>query len=537
MSTPVLNNGIFLRDVKYDPSSTHFDSAHLMNLQPQSADDLGIIDLWAMKQKKEMPLYTFSSFGGKNTVYTENQKYTWKVPVQSIQPYIVEDVIPSDIEKAGVDGQTFQIKINNNYFGHGAILSYDKYNGLEFYVTEDPILQAGDGYIYTVKLMNNKNTQYVDRKFLKPGTFIFRKGSVRDEHSTMFDDFKFADGGFREFYNWVGTGRAHSHYTVSDKAALMGMSNEVVELIKIDDNIEPNVQKIEDLAKLKGKGYMKDLMKQGKLNYSWLRKVDAAHMKKVMNDIENYLMWGQGGWVRGNMGPNDTFLPTGLWKQLDNGYKVVYTRDSFTFSMFENEIFNFFNGKVDFDGPDSSRRLMVQTGKAGMKLIHNAIEAMVAASGMLLNATDVGALSGNRMDLEWGYSFTKLKIPFLANLEFVYNAAFDSVNNNPIENPNVEGYPLSSYSFIVFDYNTDMGSDNIQMLKWAPGKDVATSDVRWWHQNGTFDYYGKRSGFASSGSFSGYKVFFEMNYPAVWVKDPTKILKFVMKNPVTGGSL
>ena len=24
--------------------------------------------------------------------------------------------------------------------------------------------------------------------------------------------------------------------------------------------------------------------------------------------------------------------------------------------------------------------------------------------------------------------------------------------------------------------------------------------------------------------------------PAVWVKDPTKVLKIVMKNPVTGGS-
>jgi hypothetical protein len=96
---------------------------------------------------------------------------------------------------------------------------------------------------------------------------------------------------------------------------------------------------------------------------------------------------------------------------------------------------------------------------------------------------------------------------------------------------------LSSYSFIIYDFNYAQGSDNIKLLKWAPGKDVATSDMRWFFQNGTFDYFGKKSGFASTGNFSGYKVFFEMNYPAIWVQDPTKVLKFVMKNPITGGSL
>lgn len=537
MATPSLNNGIFLRDIRIPSLGSRLDSAHLLNMQQESMDDMGIIDLWAMKQKKEAPLYTMSSFGGKNTVFTENQKYTWKVPVQSTHPYIVEDIIPGEISKPGSGGKTFQIKLNDNICGHGSIITYDKYNGLEMVVTEDPILPTVDGFIYTVRLVNNKTGQFIDRKYLTGGTFIFVKGSVRTEHDTMFNDRKFDAGGFREFFNYVGTARAHSSYSVSDKAAVMGMPEEITEIYKLNDTMDPNVQTIEDLVKLKGKSYMKDMAKNGNLSYAWLRKLDGVHASAVLKDIENYLMWGQGGWVRGNMGPNDVYLPVGLWKQLDNGYKVVYTRETFTFSMFENHIFNFFNGKVDFDGPDSSRKLMVQTGKAGMKLIHNAIMKEVNGSGMLLNATDVGALSGDRMNLEWGFSYTKLKIPFLANLEFVYNPAFDTVNNNEIENPVIEGYPSSSYSFIIFDYNYEQGSDNIKLLKWAPGKDVATSDIRWWHQNGTFDYYGKRSGFASSGNFSGYKVFFEMNYPAIWVQDPTKILKFSIKNPKTGFSL
>lgn len=545
MATPVLNNGIFLRDTNYDPIGSHFDRAHMMHLNSEfkSPTDLGVIDIWAMTQKKEYPLYTMSSFGGQNTIYTDSNVYKWKVPVQSVNPYIVEDMIPEDIEKPGLDGAPFQIKINNNHFGHGSVLTYDKYNGLEFLVLEDDIIPSADGYIYTVRLMGRKEGDFVDRRYLKANTLIFRVTSVRDEHSKNWDDFIMDGGGYREFYNYVGTGRAHSHYTISDEAALMGMRNDIVEMIKIDPKADPNVQNLKSTADLnnylrsKGKKYAKTLFDNGDLDYTWTRKLDMVHMKKVMQDVENYLMWGKGGWVRNDMGPNDTYLSVGLWKQLDNGYKIVFTRDSFNFDMFENEIFNFFHGKVDFDGPESGRKLIVQTGKAGMKLIHNAIMQEVEKSNFILNATDVGTLTGDRMDLEWGISYTKLKIPFLANLEFVYNPAFDNVNQNDIENPRIEGYNLSSYSFIIYDFNYEQGSDNINLVKYAPGGDKAASDIRMFYQNGTFDYYGKRSGFASTGDFSGYKAKFEMRHPAIFVKDPTKVLKFVMKNPVTGGSL
>ena len=67
MATPVLNNGIFLRDTSYKASS-HVDSYHLTqmlgNAEPM---DMGPVDLWAMTQKVEMPLYQMASFGGKNT--------------------------------------------------------------------------------------------------------------------------------------------------------------------------------------------------------------------------------------------------------------------------------------------------------------------------------------------------------------------------------------------------------------------------------------------------------------------------------------
>ena len=41
--------------------------------------------------------------------------------------------------------------------------------------------------------------------------------------------------------------------------------------------------------------------------------------------------------------------------------------------MFKSELYNFYQGKVEFKGPDPQRSLVVQTGIGGMQLINKAI--------------------------------------------------------------------------------------------------------------------------------------------------------------------
>ena len=193
----------------------------------------------------------------------------------------------------------------------------------------------------------------------------------------------------------------------------------------------------------------------------------------------------------------------------------------------------FVNGKVEFKGPDPQRNLIVQTGMAGMKMINQAIKKEAFGTGLTVNMdqSGVGAISGNNaMDLNFGFAFTSYTIPFLANVKFVLNPAFDNVHTNDIENPIIDGFPLSSYNFIVFDI-TDNTNDNIYLLKlkWD-------SELKWFYQNGTMDYMGRSQGFASVGNFNGYRVFMTQMMPSIWVKDPTKVLKIVMRNPITGGS-
>ena len=537
MATPVLNNGIFLRDTAYNASS-HVDSYHLVNmLKDAEPMDLGPVDLWAMSQKVEMPLYQMSSFGGKNVIMVDNARgeYKWQTPVSNDLPYIIED-IENPEAVLGVDGSTFRIKISRREFGHGDIITYDKYNGTELYITEDDILPMGDGFIYTVQLVNNNTAASLDRAFLANGTKFFRKGSARGEYGERFSDIT-TKTGFREFYNYVGGAEAHVHYSVSSRADLMikgGMNADgtvpVTEIWRTSsDSMDPSVTSLEDMVKVMGKDKVRRAVDNGDLSRTFLTQMESAHLTKVANDIESYLMWGQGGRVRQD-GPDDLRLSVGLWAQLDNSFKRVYNKNNFNLDLFRSEIYNFFNGKVEFQGPDPKRQLIVQTGMGGMRMVNEAIKREAVASGLVIQAADIGAITGQGMDLNFGFAYTSYVIPFLANVKFVLNPAFDNVNTNDIENPIIDGFPLSSYSFIIFDI-TDNTNDNIYLLKLS-----WDNQLKWWYQNGTMDYMGRSQGFQSSGQFNGYRVMMSQTMPAIWVKDPTKVLKIVMRNPITGGS-
>ncbi len=538
MATPVLNNGIFLRDTAYNASS-HVDSYHLVNmLKDAEPMDLGPVDLWAMSQKVEMPLYQMSSFGGKNVIEVDNARgeYKWQTPVSRDLPYVVEDIDPELADTRGADGTTFRIKVSCREFGHGDIITYDKYNGAELYITDEDILPTGDGFIYTVQMVNNNNSATFDSRFLENGTKYFRKGSARGEYGERFSDITTGTG-FREFYNYVGGAEAHVHYSVSSRADLMikgGMNADgtvpVTEIWRSSgDNMDPSVASLEDMVSKMGKDKVKRAFDNGDLSRSFLTQMEAAHLTKVANDIESYLMWGQGGRVRQD-GPDDLRLSVGLWQQLDNSFKRVYNKNNFNLDLFRSEIYNFFNGKVDFQGPDPSRQLIVQTGMGGMRMVNEAIKREAVASGLVIQAADIGAITGQGMDLNFGFAYTSYVIPFLANVKFVLNPAFDNVHTNDIENPIIDGFPLSSYSFIIFDI-TDNTNDNIYLLKLS-----WDNQLKWWYQNGTMDYMGRSQGFQSSGQFNGYRVMMSQTMPAIWVKDPTKVLKIVMRNPVTGGS-
>ena len=169
----------------------------------------------------------------------------------------------------------------------------------------------------------------------------------------------------------------------------------VTELWRYTDTqnpLDPSIRDIESMRNLMGDTWMKKSLGNGTLTRGFVTAVEAACLTKIGQDIENQLMWGSGGFATSD-GADDIRLSTGLWRQMDRGYKHIYNKDGFTLKLFQTEIFNFYNGKVDFKGPDPERELLVQTGMAGMILVNEAIKREAVNSGLVINASDIGAIT------------------------------------------------------------------------------------------------------------------------------------------------
>ncbi len=560
MATPSQNlNSVYMRDKVYDLGS-NWDSYHLRNImQNARPDDLGIMEYWSQTQQTATPLYLMSSFGGKNikTVYDPMGRYTWSTPVVNDMPHITRDIDPTNLTK-GKAGKPFQLAFNRRAFSYTDIISYDKMSGLEMRVCENEIISMGNNeFIYTVRLMNNNNGVFLDNKYLVPQTSFFRKSSVKaPDYGERYSEV-FTRAGVREYYNFVGDGVATASYSISNRAECMmkanydrktgsislggqtkGVPMKEIWRIHNNDKRDPSIVNIPDAAARLGEAGMVKAMEDGWITKTLVTSLESACITKITEDVENNLMWGLGGRSTTD-GPDMVRTTVGLWRQMDNAFKTVYNIGTFTPNILENQIYNFFRGRVDFVGPDPERKLIVQTGIAGMRQMNNAIKNMAINSGLVINASEVGAISNMKlkdgkglmesgMDLDYGFAFTSYTIPFLANVKFVVNPALDPILANDIENPWVDGYRTSSYCYIIWDI-TDNPEDNIFLMKKASSED----DFKWFYVNGDTDYMGRRQGFASSGLFSGYKVFFSMDHKALQVIDNTKMLKVVPFNVVT----
>jgi len=546
MATPVLNNGLLMRETKVKFNSRFIDEYHISTLLADAPPThIGPVSIWAMARRAESPLYSLSLISKKNIIEVDNPDgiYTWDLPINNELPQIVEDVEPGNTRK-GQYGTTFKMKFNMQRFGPGHIITCDNIGGPEVYITdEDPVITS-DGVIYTCKLANNlDSSSYLDNIFLQPGTVWFVKSSAYGQY-----DFKFAgtetQTGYRKYFNYISdycvaremniTEEAvRKMYSYSGKEAYLDM----FEIWQINDKslYDNSVMTVLDLEKkLGGRKGLYGALKEGAVNLMLITKIEAQMLSEMQKDIENELMWGKGGIVKVG-GDKEIRRQAGLWRQFDFGYKRVYNINENILQIIKDVVYNYYAGREPLQGPSPDRVIEVYTGAAGMQIANDAIKAEALGSGLQIQASTglgIGAISGkDPMQLSYGFNFTQIKFPNIGIIRFIQHPALDNYVVNNITNPKIRGYNLSSYSFLIFDVPGASLSDNIIFLR---RKDA--HPVTWIYQNGTVDYKGSPV-VQSSGNFSGFRLIAKQYVPTIHVKDPTRIAKIVMRNPITGDTL
>lgn len=549
-----LQNGIYLQTKEFK-ANIHLDRAHLMAMEAgknSDVSDLGMIIPWITTGYMERPpMWEMIKQGTNRVLHMDGHMYTWKQPLADQPTIIVEDI--SGTDKPGIDGQPFKIKLNKRTFGHSAVITSNKFGGIELVVQPEEIRTDGDHFIYTV-VMNatNKKYKYYPKEWLSPNTKLFQIGSVLGEYGQTYNDMgdNIMTGGYTEFYNYVGDGVANTHFTCTRDAAYSNISKSCViglqQYRKVVEMYQLHPSSAAYDVSMKGQGtwdtmiqayekkgltrnqateaIQKDIVKR-----AWIPEVEQLAMLQVERDVESYAVWGAGGTIQVE-GKQRVRLPIGLFHQLNLGPTYTYNIPSFSLRKLEAYLTSRLKDKID---PYGNNVITIGTGNAGLKLVRSQIKDVALNSGLTYDSSKY--IDGkDNMNLSFdGPNFSSYRFSF-GWVKFVHMPSLDPIEANELENPIVDGFRLSSYIYVIDDM-TGQG-DNILELLYGPNW-----DFNHFYINGRMNYmdngmYGaSRSGpYAASNTNPGFEVYIEKRLKAYHIKDITKSLLIKPINPRTG---
>lgn len=548
-----LNNGIYLQTKEFD-YHVHLDTAHLAQMEagrPHNQTDLGMITPWITTGYMERPgMWDLIGKGKNRVLYMDGHVWTWKTPIADQPTYSLGDI--TGMDKPGIESTTFKIKLNKRTFGNSAIITPEKFSGIELYITADEIHGDGDGWVYTVKLnATNKKLKWFPKEYLQSGTIFFQIGSVLGEYGQTYNDFGSIKTGYREFYNYVGEGYSNVHFTVTRDAALSQVSKQAVMGLQ-------QYRKVIEMYQLRPGSAAYDISRSGQNTYSemvaaytaqgmsdkkanealkadivkraWIPEVEALAMTMVERDIEFYGMWGAGGTIQVE-GKTNVRLPIGLFHQMNLGPTYNYNIPQFQIRKLDAWITSRLKDKID---PYGQNVIRIGTGLGGLKLVRGQILDVVQASGLTFQHDRYVKGDDNQKLYFDAPNFLSYRMSF-GIVEFVHVPALDPIQANDLENPMIDGHRLSSYMFIIDDLSAQ--NDNIHEIVYGPN-----FDFNHFYVNGRMNYmdspsYGSsRPGpYQSSGpGIPGFEVYIEKRMKAYWLKDPTKSLLIKPFNPRTG---
>lgn len=555
-SPVVLTNGTFLQSTEYSQHS-HLDKAHALhqNMGKETITDLGILEPYITSGYIAKPLLWDFTKMKINRKYVDGHKFKHSHPIEDEPCYIMEDI--SGTDKPGIDNEKFKIKTNTRRYGQTYVLAADFHSPHQMLVTEDEIIEDGDGFILTVRRVGvDQAGQYYPKELLRPGTKLFPVTTMMTEYGETYADIPTPSGGVREYMNMVGETHAQLHYSVTREAAFTKMSKNVAVGLK-------NYRKmIESYTFAKGSlGYamsmtgsgkaknemmgaykykygtkMEGQMKEDIVKRSWIPEIELLGVSWLTNLREQQAIWGVGGLIDLD-GKTKANSSVGYFQQLNMGNSHAYNIPGMTLNKLEFIIASRIKDKVV---PFGGNVITIKLGQGALQLIKNQINKLPAQSGMVINANDFIDNIGKAKNQELGWSNPNFNSWEMSNglgtLKFELVPALDPIDANeainptiPLSNGTVGGHRLSSYMMIIDDL-TDSASDNVLELVYG-----ADWDMRHSYHEGKLPYMDKKAGasWSRGSNHPGFEVYLEQRHKAYFVKDTTKSLLIKPINPYT----
>ena len=552
-------NGIFVSSTKYPDISVikNLDLPHVMHMDRghSRATNLGLLEPWILSDYiKNKPMFA-DLMKPDSVIEVSNPEgaYTWQVPYPAEDAYVVEDI--SGQAKPGIGGVPFKIRFNKYITGHSGIIKFSQTAEIDFVVLDYE--QIDTFYDYTLRIRSaNSNDKYALKQFLVPGTRIYVSSSSMGEYDRKYNELNNSNvnGGLMTFRNYTGNEMANVHYTVTKEAALATISGETFEPLKRYDEMltayefmpgtpgylnatgaqSPSEIYLKLAATREG---AKQMMQEHLVAASVIPMMEHRAKMQVISDCYNDAMWGSGG-KNQTAGGSYVMSSVGLWQQMQYGNIHSFNIENFSLRSLEAKLTELLMGKIEPFGSNKPT-ITFKTGMAGLLLIKNALRQEYNSLPLLVQESRYVTGTGHNMNLDLPDFVSYSYFP-MANVRFERDPSFDPITRSEPENPKVAtslgNYHLSSYIFMCSDLSGE--GANIAEIRRQGNWDISQ-----YVSVGRLEYPGFYKGESQYAGFignadpennRGFKVYFEKNKFAYWVKDPSKALIFRPFNKVTG---
>lgn len=517
------------------------DTNHLYNALGQNAfiDHLGLVTPFNQYGLVNTPILDMLNLK-KSVLYLDNieGKFRFSQPYKRGLPYIVDTFYTNTLERPGIDGSRFILKLSEAYT-NGDVLTTDLRNAPSLVVTEEEVVYEQDGWLHTVEIssQNRKHTYYA-KKWLKPGSQYTKIDHAIEEYSSQGSSISSQRLGWLELEANLGSGERKVEHWITLHGALLAMA--------ADDKLKSRIGNY-DLNKMDAVLNFYNRDKRNKIvpgSLSWLPTIDGMVISELFNMQEMSFMWGKGGEATVS-GRKKVKLGLGLYEQLRSGNRIPYTRGKLNLDLIDAAIANLYRGTGI---PVEKRETTLDVGSGFLNEIAKLLELkIIAKTPGVINADQLGMISGNDpMNLTGGYRFTSWRFPNAGLVRFRLNPSLD----NEYGLRNTDGlygeFPDHSYSAMILDVTDSRSTNAAQKFKEADIRNAtdmnkdsniylvkprAAADDYWGYIAGSVSPFGlaKSKGFASSSSRPGYGIF-AYNFGNVWVKDPSRTLLIEIEN-------
>jgi hypothetical protein len=544
--------GIFIGQTRSLGIKNHVDIPYVTAIAPEKPLDFGVLDLWALKQRTDSPLLTLA-IDNAQVVYTGADHYTFELPsAADATTRLVSGGLDKD--KIGLDGEEIPFVVTRRDLAPGSIFKFDLTSRVSFTVVDRPIEQLGEHYKLWAVLNTNAQVKYVTKAEFQPQRQIIKLADIRGLDFSSYKSTWSVSGvpSLAKYKNYLSNALLQQSYRVSSGAVeylntntrfdqkqvslMEQMTLQFYQVRGIADNKVINMTNPENY-----KAYWDRLQEEkakGNGEAAFVNLLDSIAINMLLKQNNDLMIWSdQVNLLRD--GYDTTRLVPGVWFQLDlAGYKHTYSIESFTLDTITDAIKDFEFGKVPLRESISDNTYVIKTGRGGSELFYQAFMKKGFQIPAQVHNMDHGFITGQASNLTYNAPrFTRYQIPNIGYLEVQWEPGFDPVKADEFVNPVLaSGYRLSSYTMLIEDYNTSR--DNIAIIRKQGNKlrmmVEAGEDTHPLLRTSTSINGQNIQVTNSSDELSGYQVKFVGRADTAVVKDPTKLLKLVPKNPRTG---